>query len=561
MKRFSIFSSTAFLLGALLSCGSAYAQAISIDAGGKQVNGFAADEDFSGGLTDTTTQAVNAAGVPYAAPEKVYLSERYGLPSSPMSYVVPGLIAGDPYIVRLHFADTTFSTPGQRIFDVAINGVIVLANFDIIASAGAANTAIVESFPATANAAGQITINFIAGAADNPEIRAVQVLPGESGTPPTSTSPAPIPRLAAATPMGTVIQNAHVIGRDGTWSAAINGNSYWSFNDTSLNELNAEGANFISNTRSWTNGLDASNGITLSNDYLDSSGLPTEFFPFTAAETQFNAVNENSSGYPASLCSSATDPTCGEDYAIWPGPVVPVPNSPTGRVYHFYALIQRGGPISGFDVLGTGIAVEDYGVIKRPILSPGTPYPTLFWQGSQIGYASGGMVQNGYLYMLGCGNGQANFGYQQCYLGRAPVEDVATTSAWTYYNSTTGQWTPDQNAAEQSPALFSGGPAGNSIQYDKALGVYLTVYTATYVNDVRFRVAPAPWGPWSAEQAMFTGLPSINAGGATDYGGRTHPEFQEKNGLIQYVTYIQDDGSLGFNGQNIQLVKVQFTKP
>jgi hypothetical protein len=353
--------------------------------------------------------------------------------------------------------------------------------------------------------------------------------------------------------MGTVIQNSHIIGRDGTFSAAINGKSYWSFNDTSMNATNEEGENFISNSRAWTDNLDASNGIDLDHDFLDSQGMPTEYMPFTAAETAFNAAHGNQSG-----CSTSTDSLCGQSYAIWPGPVVPVPDSTTGEVYHFYILLQRGGSISGWNTLGIGIADEQNGVITRPVLTPGTANPTLLWQGTEILFGSGGIVQGGILYMTGCGNNAEDFGYPMCYMGKVPIANAMNLSAWTYYNSSTQQWVADQTQATQAPSLFVGGAAGNSLFFNPALNEYMVVYSQAYDNSVMFRVAPAPWGPWSDEQNLFTGLATIGSSTTFDYAGLAHPEFQDQNGLVQYVTYVQDDSNLGFNGQNIQLVRVTF---
>jgi hypothetical protein len=62
--------------------------------------------------------------------------------------------------VRLHFAETFFSTAGSRTFNVSINGTQVLSAFDIFAAAGAKNKAIIKQFTATANSSGQIVIQF-----------------------------------------------------------------------------------------------------------------------------------------------------------------------------------------------------------------------------------------------------------------------------------------------------------------------------------------------------------------------------------------------------------------
>jgi hypothetical protein len=79
---------------------------------------------------------------------------------APFTYTITGLTAGSSYTVRLHFAETFFTTTGSRVFDVSINGTQVLTNFDIVAVSGGENIANIQQFTATANASGQIVITF-----------------------------------------------------------------------------------------------------------------------------------------------------------------------------------------------------------------------------------------------------------------------------------------------------------------------------------------------------------------------------------------------------------------
>jgi hypothetical protein len=368
----------------------------------------------------------------------------------------------------------------------------------------------------------------------------------------TPSGPASIPTVVSANAMGTIVQNAHVNGRDGTYSALINGVSKWYFDDTSMNIYNAEGENFISNSLSWTTNLNASSGIDLNQDYIDSTGVLTEFVPFTSDEAAFNAAHGQKSS-----CSITTDPLCGESYAIWPSPVFAVPNSTTGEAYHFYLLIQRGGaiPAGTWNTVGVGIAYEQNGVTTRPIITPGAANPTLMWQGTTNAYYNGGVVQNGILYMAGCA--QIVVIQHECTIARVPLANILTLSDWTYYNATTGQWVSDPT---QASVLFNGGASGNTLFFNPALNEYMTIYMASPVtnNEVVFRVAPAPWGPWSVAQNLFATVPPIGTSSAMDYAAQPHTEFQEQNGLVQYVTYVQDNSNLGFAGQDIQLVRVTF---
>ncbi len=51
------------------------------------------------------------------------------------------------YIVRLTFVEPSLS-PGERMFEVRVNGAVVAARLDVAAAAGAARTALVRSYPA-----------------------------------------------------------------------------------------------------------------------------------------------------------------------------------------------------------------------------------------------------------------------------------------------------------------------------------------------------------------------------------------------------------------------------
>lgn len=48
--------------------------------------------------------------------------------------------------VRLHFAEIEDAKPGERVFDVKLQGKVVLRDFDIAAIAGSGNRAVVKDF-------------------------------------------------------------------------------------------------------------------------------------------------------------------------------------------------------------------------------------------------------------------------------------------------------------------------------------------------------------------------------------------------------------------------------
>jgi Malectin domain/Glycosyl hydrolases family 18/Fibronectin type III domain len=150
-------------------------QVIAINAGGPAVSPFVADADFSGGATINHANTINTSKVTNPAPAAVYQSARIATTGAPtFTYTIPGLTAGTSFLVRLHFAETFFTTAGSRVFNVSINGTQVLTNFDIVATSGGENIANVQQFTVAANASGQFVITF-ASVTNNALISGIEI--------------------------------------------------------------------------------------------------------------------------------------------------------------------------------------------------------------------------------------------------------------------------------------------------------------------------------------------------------------------------------------------------
>jgi hypothetical protein len=80
------------------------------------------------------------------------------------------------YTVRLHFAELNKTGANQRLFDVEIENVEVLSNYDIWTEAGGIDQAIVEEFGATVTD-GSLTIDFIRQV-ENAKISGIEILAG-----------------------------------------------------------------------------------------------------------------------------------------------------------------------------------------------------------------------------------------------------------------------------------------------------------------------------------------------------------------------------------------------
>jgi serine/threonine protein kinase len=151
---------------------------VRIDSGGSGSGSFGADEDFSDITpgrpsrdSNNASNVIDTGSVSNPAPQSVYQSFRVG----DCLYTIPHLTPNASYTVRLHFAEVYWTQQGQRIFNVTLNGQVVLSNFDIIAAAGAANKAVVKQFVVQADSTGAITIQFKT-VKDNAQINAIEVL-------------------------------------------------------------------------------------------------------------------------------------------------------------------------------------------------------------------------------------------------------------------------------------------------------------------------------------------------------------------------------------------------
>jgi hypothetical protein len=159
---------------------------LAIDAGGAATGSFAADQDYSpnGTWTSKTSHAIDVSGVSNPAPQAVYQTRRIG---STIAYTIPGLSGGAQYAVRLDFAESFWTAAGKRLFNVTVNGARVRTNFDIFATAGAANKAVALSFNVRASSSGTIAIALTA-VTDRAAVNGIEIAPAG-----VSASPTPVP--------------------------------------------------------------------------------------------------------------------------------------------------------------------------------------------------------------------------------------------------------------------------------------------------------------------------------------------------------------------------------
>lgn len=146
---------------------------VHLSCGGYARDGFQGDPGYVDGSPGFTTQPIDAA-VPNAAPAAIYQTVRWGACSYPFQLKPK---PGQTYTVRLHFAEIVENAPGRRVFNVSINGKIVLSNLDIAAEAGARDKALVKQFTGIApDAGGRITIGVEKGKAGTPQMNGIEIM-------------------------------------------------------------------------------------------------------------------------------------------------------------------------------------------------------------------------------------------------------------------------------------------------------------------------------------------------------------------------------------------------
>ncbi len=170
-----------------------------VNAGGPTLD-MVPDPDFLGlpysnlsaipGLTvagvtnqSSTTEAIDMSGVVAGLPMELFQTTLYRQDDGSMTYDFA--VPDGSYEVRLHWAEhaTTVDSAGDRVFDVFIEGVEVLPNYDIWAATGGRYIAVTEIVPATVNDGVlnlAITVDVSVAI-----IRGIEIVPAGDTEPPT----------------------------------------------------------------------------------------------------------------------------------------------------------------------------------------------------------------------------------------------------------------------------------------------------------------------------------------------------------------------------------------
>ncbi|WP_244871698.1 malectin domain-containing carbohydrate-binding protein [Catellatospora sp. TT07R-123] len=130
--------------------------------------------------TITSNTVTLDASVPASTPPAVFDDQRYDASAAPeMSWSFP-VAGGTPVEVRLYFAarDWAYHLPGDRTFDISVDGTLVADDYDTVAQVGY-KVGQMLAFPVTSD--GTVNVDF-AHVAQDPGVEAIEIVRTTSGT-------------------------------------------------------------------------------------------------------------------------------------------------------------------------------------------------------------------------------------------------------------------------------------------------------------------------------------------------------------------------------------------
>jgi Domain of unknown function (DUF4185) len=356
-----------------------------------------------------------------------------------------------------------------------------------------------------------------------------------------SSGPPPAVSMIQATGLGIIPANPDILGRDGAYSAVFNGYSVWLYGDTFLASPNADGFSLISDSWSFTSDLRVQDGISGFQERLDSAGAPSMILQFTPAE---QAYNQDHNGNPCQ------EQPCGQRWALWPASIITDPNSNQALVFYMVVNAQPGS--FNFQGYGSSVAIwEDFqNVPQRPTFNPPivADHPDLMFNQQQPNFGTASLINNGTLYVYGCGtpNNGADKG---CRLAKVAPANAQSPSAWSYYAGN-ANWS---SQIGDSIPVFNGSSIV-SVAWNAFLQQYIAIYSLPFSQNVIMRTAPNPEGPWSSEITAFVAMQPAQG---NVYDAHQHAEYDANGGQTIYVTYSRATGTFT---SEIRLVALQLQK-
>jgi hypothetical protein len=289
--------------------------------------------------------------------------------------------------------------------------------------------------------------------------------------------------------------SAQEVGRDGGQSGMVGGKLLFAFGDTFLTAPNAiDKSSVLSATAGWST-PDAPLALVENMD----GGEPAQLIPYTADEIALNKSDDLNG------------------WALWPGAVIDLG---TSEALVTFQRIKRMSNPSGFASMGVGTAhiAVDAPIATRDPADLFAPPEPLF----QPAFALDGDV-----YAWSCAS--TGFLAVGCQLGRAPIAQATTRSAYEFFDGTAWQ----SDIANAAVVIDRGGTP--SVSYNEHLGRYLAVTCEILSSTFLLRTAPAVEGPWDdGVEIVPDGVGILPPKSSSDYSYICveHPELASGNSIV-----------------------------
>lgn len=332
--------------------------------------------------------------------------------------------------------------------------------------------------------------------------------------------------------LGSVESSAEISSRDCGFSAIFEGKSVWVFGDTLLTLANEYNSPILCNSWSYTYDIDAGDGIMAMLEQPDAVGAPTPLINLNEEERLFNVRHAG---------RDCIELPCNTRWAIWPGTIVV---HPSGKpAYIFYHKVKVETERFNFHHVGHSIAIwKNYSEpTERPRFDFFEKYPTLLFSneedGTTDGFGSAALIQDNLLYVYGC-EFELEILASPCLLARVDIDNILDKSQWRFFAGG-DEWS---KALSDATPVFQGCNMA-SVFYSPYIERYMAVYSQPASNEVMYRTAVRPEGPWSDSQKLFDAETPVGGLGWV-YDALAHPEFSQDNGRIFYVTYSRSSAPL-----------------
>lgn len=143
----------------------ATADPVRLNCGGGASDPYSDDAYHNGlGSLGTTAQSIDRSAVTDPAPAAVYQAWRAKyFDSAPIVYLIPGLVRGLSYLVRLHFAENYWNNVGDQKFNILVTGSTSVShiNYDILAATGGVKRkAVVREWTIQPSSLGEIEVRL-----------------------------------------------------------------------------------------------------------------------------------------------------------------------------------------------------------------------------------------------------------------------------------------------------------------------------------------------------------------------------------------------------------------